>query len=209
MIVRDRAGGLRYDPAIERLTHIAARSSGFEEGKAVRGNRGRGAKDLIAFGDVEFETIADGLLTRLSIRRDGRWNCDGERKATAEDRAHLHVARGGGMQVTVHAERSFRIPRHQNLVHQISHDFQLRDIMSDPTREVLLDKLNDPGAPTKLVYRLRPTPSNLLDTKITVPGYPEAGESASGSPSSPSAATRRRPTGRAQRDPHRGQSRNL
>lgn len=177
LVVRDRAGGLPRDHAIERLTHIATRSSGFEAGQAVRGNRGRGAKDLIAFGDVEFETICEGYLTKLSLRRDGSWE-EVDRKAAAEDRAHLHlhVRRGGGMQVTVHAERSFKVPRHDTLRHQIAHDFQLRDIMADPKREVLLDKLNDlQRASARLLYRLPAGLVELLKTTIAVPGYPQAG----------------------------------
>jgi hypothetical protein len=175
LIVRDRAGGLRRDPAIERLTHIATRSSGFESGKAVRGNRGRGAKDLIAFGDVEFETICDGYLTKLVLRRDASWEGD-ERKATPEGRALVHIPRGGGMQVTVHAERTFKVPRHESLVHLIEHDFQLRDIMADPEREVLLDKLNDPAIATARLRYVPPVGTvEMLDTAIAVPGYPDAG----------------------------------
>ena len=174
LMVRDRAGGLRRDPAIERLTHIATRSSGFESGKAVRGNRGRGAKDVIAFGDVEFETICDGFFTKLVLRRDGSWEAD-ERKATSEDRVRLHIPRGGGMQATIHAERSFKLPRHERLVHLIAHDFQLRDIMADPRRTVLLTKLNDSlVGPARLNYLPPAGVIQLLDTTITVPGYPEA-----------------------------------
>jgi hypothetical protein len=175
LIVRDRAGGLRCDDAIERLTHIANRSSGFESGEAVRGNRGRGAKDLIAFGDVEFETICDGFFTKLALRRDGSWKAT-ERKATPEDRERLNVRRGGGMQVTVHAERSFKVPRHERLVHLIAHDFQLRDIVADRERDVLLAKLNDRGtSPARLLYRPPAGLIELLHTTLSVPGYPEAG----------------------------------
>jgi hypothetical protein len=175
IIARDRAGGLRRDDAIDKLTHIATRSSGFESGKAVRGNRGRGAKDLIAFGDVEFESICDGYLMKLELHRDGSWEAE-ERKVMADDRARLHVRRGGGMQVTVRAERSFKIPHHDRLVHLITHDFQLRDIVADDEREVLLDNLTDRAPATRLVYQAPADMIELLDTKITIPGYPEAGE---------------------------------
>jgi hypothetical protein len=80
------------------------------------------------------------------------------------------------MQVTVHAERSFKVPRHDTLRHQIAHDFQLRDIMADPEREVLLDKLNDAAfAPERLLYRPPAGLVELLSTTLGVPGFPEAG----------------------------------
>ena len=63
------------------------------------------------------------------------------------------------------------------MFHLIAHDFQLRDIMADSEREVLLDKLNDNTiAPSPLVYSARPRASpRLLDTSIIVPDYTKAG----------------------------------
>jgi hypothetical protein len=175
LIVRDRAGGLRRDDAIDRLTHIATRSSGFETGKSVRGNRGRGAKDLIAFGDVVFESICDGQYMRLDLDRTGHYEAT-ERSVMPDDRALLQIRRGGGMQATVLVEKGLKCPRHETLVHLISHDFLLRDIMADEHREVLLAKLNDAtSAPARLRYMPPAGAVDLLDMQIIVPRYPDAG----------------------------------
>jgi histidine kinase/DNA gyrase B/HSP90-like ATPase len=148
LIVRDRAGGMRLDEMRTALTNIGERTSEFESGAAVRGNRGRGAKDLAGFGEAIFESIKDGRYSKVTLRRDG-WEAERERDATREERKRLHILRGGGTQVTVHVERSVRCPRHDRLVRAIAHDFQLRDIMADPGREVRLAKLGDQSTPTE------------------------------------------------------------
>jgi hypothetical protein len=174
LVVRDRAAGMRMADMEAKLTHIGARASGFEQGEAVRGNRGRGAKDLIAFGFVVFEAIKDGYYARLELRPDGHWDAD-ERKATQEDRRSLHVPRGNGMQVTVSVERKFPVPRHDRLAEAIQRDFQLRDIMADPGREVLLAKLDRDAQTVRLRYEVdEATVTQLLDTTLSIPGYPAA-----------------------------------
>jgi hypothetical protein len=172
LIVRDRAGGMRLAEMRTALTSIGERTSEFEEGAAVRGNRGRGAKDLAGFGETVFESIKDGRYSKVTLRRDG-WVAERERDATREDRERLHIPRGGGTQVTVHVERSVRCPRHDRLARDIARDFQLRDIMADPDREVLLAKLNDPAAPAqRLRYEVDwEALPDLLDTEIEVGGY--------------------------------------
>src|SRR5262245_17707939 len=50
--VRDRATGMTAATMKERLGRLGGRSSGFESGESRRGNLGRGAKDLAAFGDL-------------------------------------------------------------------------------------------------------------------------------------------------------------
>src|SRR5665647_1502649 len=52
VVVRDRATGI--EDLVSRITKLGGRSSGFEQGRQKRGNLGRGAKDLAAFGPVTF-----------------------------------------------------------------------------------------------------------------------------------------------------------
>jgi hypothetical protein len=170
LIVRDRAGG--FADMHRALMSIGERTSDFESGAAVRGNRGRGAKDLAGFGEAIFESIHEGRYSKVTLTREG-WEREAERDVTREDRQRLHVPRGGGTQVTVNVERSVRCPRHDRLAQAIAHDFQLRDIMADPDREILLAKLNDPETPTdRLRYEVDwDSLPDLVDTEIEVPGY--------------------------------------
>ena len=70
VIVRDRAAGMRKEKMVKAIGGLGGRTSGFEHGKDVRGNLGRGAKDLAAFGPVTFENLRWLLLPNGS--RGGR-----------------------------------------------------------------------------------------------------------------------------------------
>jgi hypothetical protein len=59
VVTRDRAVGMTAAKMREAFAFLGARTSGFESGERVRGNLGRGAKDLAAFGTVTFESISD------------------------------------------------------------------------------------------------------------------------------------------------------
>lgn len=176
LMVRDRAGALGHQEMLKGLTHIGERTSGFESGVPVRGNRGRGAKDLIAFGEVIFESIKDSRYCQLLLRPDGSYEADAERSATKQDRGRLHIPRGSGTSVTLDVQRAFTCPRHERLSEEIARDFQLRDIMADPDREVLLTKLNDPTAPAeRLRYEVdRQRVTKLHVAEVDIKGYEHA-----------------------------------
>ena len=55
--VSDRASGMTLAEMIERIGKQGVRTSGFEEGAAVRGNLGLGSKDPACFGKVRFDSI--------------------------------------------------------------------------------------------------------------------------------------------------------
>jgi hypothetical protein len=170
--VRDRAAGMTTSEMHSRLAYIGERTSGFEHGLAVRGNRGRGAKDLVAFGEVKFESIKEGGLAQLILHPDGHYRVERARPASKEDRQRLHIPRGNGTQVTINVQRRFRCPRHERLAELLERDFQLRDIMADPDREVLLAKIGDSGPPRCLRYSVDWSAlEELLSTEVAVPGY--------------------------------------
>src|SRR5262245_37902296 len=71
VVVRDRAKGMRKARMAQAIGDIGTRMSGFERGARVRGNLGRGAKDLAAFGSVTFESICDGFYSAMTLEPDG------------------------------------------------------------------------------------------------------------------------------------------
>src|SRR5262249_69831 len=88
--VHHRACGMSSDLMEKGLARLGGRTSGFESGENRRGNLGRGAKDLAAFGgDVTFESIRDGNYAKFILHPDGRWDLEGDRKAKDEDRERL------------------------------------------------------------------------------------------------------------------------
>jgi hypothetical protein len=151
------------------IIRLGERTSGFESGENVRGNLGRGAKDLAAFGPVTFESICDDKFARMNLQQDGIYILDPERSATSADRERLGVPRGNGTVVTVEVSENIRCPQHAKLVAKLSRHYQLRDIMSDPKREISLVDLNH-DTPEVLHYafpRLQVVHSSTVD----VAGY--------------------------------------
>jgi hypothetical protein len=164
---RDRATGMQ--DMVTKVTRLGGRTSGFEAGEARRGNLGRGAKDLAAFGDVTFASIHDGAYSELLLRADGTWELRERRGATHEDRASLGIRRGNGTVVTIQVEPGVRCPQHANLRRRLSTHYQLRDILSDPARHAELVNLND-GARDLLAYEY-PSLPEVFDRELSIPGY--------------------------------------
>ena len=172
VVVRDRAKGMRKSRMESAIGDIGARTSGFEEGAPVRGNLGRGAKDLAAFGPVTFESISEGYYAVMTLEPDGSFDPPVERKVKPEDRELLGIPRGSGTVVTAVVEGRFRCPQHRTLLEKLSKHYQLRDINSDPRRELTLVDLND-GATDGIRYG-RPSLTELVTCELTVPGYDDA-----------------------------------
>lgn len=169
--VRDNACGMRSDDLIDKIARLGARTSGFESGEAKRGNLGRGAKDLAAFGEVVFESIRDGYLSRLQLSPTGEYRINTERHAGAEDRMRLGI-RTNGTTVTVRCTQGQRCPRHKTVLEKLANHFQLRDIMSSNSRTVQLLDTNT-GTSDRVRYRYPELP-RLEEKTLTIEGYPEA-----------------------------------
>ncbi|MEX2274888.1 MAG: hypothetical protein WEA10_04910 [Actinomycetota bacterium] len=168
---RDRAKGMSAARMKEAIEGLGGRTSGFEEGQDVRGNLGRGAKDLPAFGQVEFESICEGKYARIILEETGETRLL-ERSATKDDRKQLGIPRGNGTVVTMHVRDNIVCPRHARLKEKLSTHFQLRDILSDPLREVTLVDANS-GKNEVLRYSYPDLPVVFSEEKV-VEGYPEA-----------------------------------
>jgi hypothetical protein len=170
VITRDRATGMSADVMIERITRLGGRTSGFEAGEDRRGNLGRGAKDLAAFGDVTFASICDGHYAELALLFSGEWELRARRRATSEDREALGILRGNGTAVRIDVRSGVRCPQHDNLKRRLATHYQLRDILSDPQRRVELVNLND-GSSQPLTSRYPDIPE-VFNGVLEIEGYP-------------------------------------
>jgi hypothetical protein len=172
VMTRDRATGMTLDRMREAIEGLGGRTSGFEEGHDVRGNLGRGAKDLAAFGPVDFESICDsGRYVHLRLEKTGD-TTSGDRTAAPDDREQLGIPRGSGTVVTIHVDSNFRCPRHERLKEKISKHYQLRDILSDPNRETVLVDANS-GQTETLRYSYPALPI-VFSQDLGIEGYPDA-----------------------------------
>lgn len=171
VIVRDRAIGMSAKDLEEKITKLGKRTSGFELGENKRGNLGRGAKDVTAFGNVEFISIHKNKYSKLSLKTDGLWETT-EKDATKEDRKKLGIPKDNGTVVIINAEPNIKCPRHDNLLRRLATHFQLRDILSDSTRRVELVNLNTRKRKS-IIYEYPELPI-VFDQDIDIPDYPEA-----------------------------------
>ncbi len=171
VITRDRAKGMTAARMKEAIEGLGGRMSGFELGEDVRGNLGRGAKDLAAFGQVTFESVCDSRYSRMILEETGETR-SAEHTATEEDRTRLGIPRGNGTVVTMHVRENIRCPRHTRLKERLSTHFQLRDILSDPRREATLV---DANSGTSEVLRFSyPSLPVVYSEELLIDGYPDA-----------------------------------
>jgi hypothetical protein len=169
--VKDRASGMAQAELVAKIVRLAERSSGFESGRAVRGNLGRGAKDVSAFGPTTYESIKDDQYSYLKLLPSGKYEAqERSRKATREDRARLGIPRGNGTAVTILVSQRVRCPNHSTLVDRLARHFQLRDIMSDPLRDVHLVNLT--RREDERIRYLAPSSDPLVTRDLSIPEYP-------------------------------------
>ena len=175
VVVSDRAEGMSFKEMQEKLLPIGGRASGLTEGRDVRGNRGRGAKDFVAFGEVEFTSIKDGRISSVRLRPTGEYAFSRQDdKPRPEDRSRLGILRGNGTVVTIYSQ-GIRRPLHEKLRDSLTDNFQLRDIMADPQRKVILaGRTRQAPRTTPLRYN-KPVLEPLLNTTIEVEDFPDAG----------------------------------
>jgi hypothetical protein len=169
VVVRDRASGMRMETMRRAFGQLGSRTSGFEAGEAVRGNLGRGAKDVAAFGPVTFASICDNYYAEMVLEPDGTYDDPIERRVTEEDRQRLGITRGSGTVVTITVDKRFRCPQHGTLVDNLSKHYQLRDINSDPRRELTLVDSN--SSDSEVIRYGLPSLAEEVACDIEVPGY--------------------------------------
>jgi hypothetical protein len=170
---KDRAIGMSIDGMKAKLGSLGARTSGHAEGKDVRGNLGRGARDLAAFGPVVFESIHNGRFASLQIASEG-WKELADRRASGEDRERLGIIRGNGLKVTITVDKNISCRTHKTLRTSLNTHYQLRDILSDSSRRIeLTDLTARPPVTDRLSYeypKLKPE----FKGSLSIAGYKKA-----------------------------------
>jgi hypothetical protein len=135
--VSDRAGGISLADAERKLVTAGERTSGHESGERKRGNRGRGAKDLAAFGGVKFESVCgDGALV-LAADKNGKFIEFQSMKASDDIRKSLGIMKNG-TRVTITCRKNIVRKTFEVLKRQLQNAVSLRQIMTDPRRTVQL-----------------------------------------------------------------------
>lgn len=173
--VRDFASGMTGDVMDNKLSKLANRhDSGLAEGAKVRGTNSRGAKDVAALGTVTFESItANGRYSRCQITPQGMFimheDCG---RVTGKIRSQMGIPRDCGTLVTIDLVTSVSIHQHGKMVKKLQLLVPLRDILSDPDRQVSLRDVTQ-DRKERLRYHA-PEGIDRVKERLKIPGYPDA-----------------------------------
>jgi hypothetical protein len=147
LIVIDNASGMNKLELLEAIK-FGAKTSGFQEGKKVRGFLGRGLKEsIIALGKGTIVTKKSGEISGVKIWIEME---DGQQKvfySEIEDKSFLANQTAtyisgddNGTIITItDIYDDFKIPTGATLFNQVRNHYQLRDINSDPNRNVTFE----------------------------------------------------------------------
>ncbi|MBI3888324.1 hypothetical protein HY311_00850 [Candidatus Nomurabacteria bacterium] len=174
--ITDYAEGFEDTLMDERVGGYGGDTSGFTEQDAGRGYWGRGLKEaMIAMGFGSVESIKDNFFYKCTLE-----NLDYKRshpvKITKQLRDVLGVKNNGTL-ITIKANNAdIRIPQFETLKQSLEYYYSLRDIVSNPSREIILiekDQHNKIKRQEKLSY-LFPKGELFYKNIIQIQGYKDA-----------------------------------
>ena len=179
--VIDFAEGMDEESLREALV-FAGESSGFQEGKSVRGLFGRGLKEaIIALGKGEIYSIRDDKLSIAEVWTDKRDNRSKRRVLeepyvpSKEEREKLGIMEGNGTVVRiVVTNEQIKCPPLGNFVPQIRDHYALRDINSVRSRKIRLE-FESPGQKNEKMFETisyeGPKGKRIVNEPIKLPRY--------------------------------------
>ena len=145
--VCDNAEGMTPDDMDAKVGKYGEATSGFKEGKSVRGLWGRGLKDsFFGLGHGNVSSVRDGAFSRCSLSvANGKPTYQREKslRATRAIKNQYEMAFGNGTVMEIIVSRDdVRVPQFDNLRRNLERHFELRAIMSSPKRTVLLREVD-------------------------------------------------------------------
>ncbi len=176
--VRDFAEGMddaRMDVVVGTYGEA---TSGLKEDKHVRGMWGRGLKDAIfGLGYGYVNSVRDGNLYRSSLLlKDGvpTFNLDDPIPATEELRTKHGIPEGNGTEIEIIVSREdVKMPQFENMRNYLQRHFELRTIMANPARLIILRNLASlHNVKHEYVLSYKPPKGELvLDERFQIEGF--------------------------------------
>ena len=177
--VRDFAEGLddvRMDKVVGTYGEA---TSGMKEDMHVRGMWGRGLKDAIfGLGYGYVNSIREDMLYRSSLLlKEGvpTFSLDEPIPATEELRDEYGIPDGNGTVIEIVVSREdIKMPQFENMRNYLQRHFELRTIMGNPARLIILRNLASLHK-VKHEYELSykpPVGEKVLDEEFVIEGYP-------------------------------------
>jgi len=177
--VRDFAEGMD-DVRMDRVVGTYGEAtSGLKEDKHVRGMWGRGLKDAIfGLGYGYVNSIKDDNLYRSSLLlRDGvpTFNLDEPIPANEELRDKHGIPEKNGTEIEIVVSREdIKMPQFENLRNYLQRHFELRTIMGNPARLIILRNLSSlHKVKHEYVLSFKPPMGEMvLDEQFEIEGFP-------------------------------------
>ena len=169
LTIHDKAIGMNSERMDEALGSYTSATSEDTD----RGYFGRGLKDgILALGEGEVESIVDNTLHRawLGIRHGSPYYEAQEPVSVSQDNlARRSVNSGTTVRIKV-TRPDVALPTYDNLVERIPLHFMLRNILSNPARDIILTELSPEGEVLQqehLSYRYPPA-RLVLDNSLSL-----------------------------------------
>jgi hypothetical protein len=179
IVVRDFAEGMTDSRMDKVVGTYGEATSGIKEDKHVRGMWGRGLKDSIfglGYGYVHSFKGANFYSCSLLLKKGiPTFDLDAPIRATVDLRQKYEVPQGNGtiLEIIV-SRRDVKMPQFNNLRNYLQRHFELRPIMSNPKRKIILRELATDGKIKQehvLSYKA-PMGEEVLNERIKIPKFP-------------------------------------
>ncbi len=176
--IRDYAEGMGDDQMDKMVGTYGAATSGFKEGRSVRGLWGRGLKDaFFGLGHGQVYSLRDSSFNHCSLlikNHQPTFVKDPPIHASRPIRKQYNMAGNGTLVEVVVSRADIRVPQFDNLRRALERHFELRAIMSSSQRKVILRELDGKGKvkqEVELAYK-PPLGTQVLDDEFNMPGFP-------------------------------------
>ncbi|HRJ74735.1 MAG TPA: ATP-binding protein [Anaerolineales bacterium] len=179
IVVRDFAEGMTDSRMDKVVGTYGEATSGIKEDKHVRGMWGRGLKDSIfglGYGYVRSFKGANFYSCSLLVKKGiPTFDLDDPIRATVDLRQKYEVLQGNGTILEIIVSRTdVKMPQFNNLRNYLQRHFELRPIMSNPKRKIILRELATDGKIKQehvLSYK-SPMGEEVLNERIKISGFP-------------------------------------
>lgn len=177
--VRDHAEGMTDSRMDKVVGTYGEATSGIKEDKHVRGMWGRGMKDSIfGLGHGHVYSIRGGYFYSCSLLiKNGvpTFELNDPIWANQSVREEYNLSEGNGTIVEIIVSRDdVKVPQYDNLRNYLQRHFELRPIMSDPQRKIILRDVTSAGKTRHehvLSYK-SPKGEKVLSEELPIEGYP-------------------------------------
>ena len=177
--IRDFAEGMDDTHMDKVVGTYGEATSGLKEDKHVRGMWGRGLKDAIfglGYGYVN-SIKGDSLYRSSLLLKDGvpTFNLDDPIPATEGLRENHGIPEWNGTEIEIVVSREdVKMPQFENLRNYLQRHFELRTIMGDPGRLIILRNLSSPNKVRhEYVLSYKPPKGEMvLDDHFEIEGFP-------------------------------------